>query len=111
MDSKQTMKYYNLNNVSKLVKKFAKYAKKNYLDGIVCSPQEIKFIRKEIGENFIIVTPGIRINNKIKKDDQKRIETPEKAINLGANFLVIGRPITESNDPLKILKEINKKLA
>ena len=111
MDSKQTMKYYNLNNVSKLVKKFAKYAKKNYLDGVVCSPQEIKFIRKEIGENFIIVTPGIRVNNKIKKDDQKRIETPEKAINLGANFLVIGRPITESNDPLKILKEINKKLA
>ena len=66
MDSKQTMKYYNLNNVSKLVKKFAKYAKKNYLDGVVCSPQEIKFIRKEIGENFIIVTPGIRVNNKIK---------------------------------------------
>ena len=110
MDSKQTMKYYNLNNVSKLVKKFAKYAKKNNLDGVVCSPQEIKFIRKEIGENFIIVTPGIRVNNKIKKDDQKRIETPEKAINLGANFLVIGRPITESNDPLKVLKEINKKL-
>ena len=111
MDSKQTMKYYNLNNVSKLVKKFAKYAKKNNLDGVICSPQEIKFIRKEIGKNFIIVTPGIRVNNKIKKDDQKRIETPEKAINLGANFLVIGRPITESNDPLKILKEINKKLA
>ena len=78
---------------------------------LLCFKDNIKFIRKEIGKNFIIITPGIRINNKIKKDDQKRIETPEKAINLGANFLVIGRPITESRDPLKVLKEINKKLA
>ena len=67
MDSKQTKKYYNQKNVSKLVKKFAKFAKKNGLDGVVCSPKEIKYIRKEVGKNFIIVTPGIRINNKIKK--------------------------------------------
>ena len=88
-----------------------KKQKKNNLDGVVCSPKEIKFIRKEVGKNFIIVTPGIRINDKIKSDDQKRTETPEKAITLGANFLVIGRPITESKDPLKILKEINKTIA
>ena len=77
----------------------------------MCSPKEIKYIRKNIGKNFIIVTPGIRINNKIKADDQKRVETPKKAIELGANFLVIGRPITESKNPLKVLKELNKQLS
>ena len=108
LDSIQTKKYYNQKNVSALVKKFAKEAKKNNLDGVVCSPQEIKYIRKEVGKNFIIVTPGIRISNKLKSDDQKRVEAPDKAINLGANYLVIGRPITKSKDPLKTLKEINK---
>ena len=63
---------------------------------------------KGYGNNFIIITPGIRINNKLKSDDQKRVETPEKALNSGANYLVIGRPITKSKDPLKTLKEINK---
>ena len=110
LDSKQTKKYYNEKNISLLVKKFAKAAKLNNLDGIVCSPQEIKYIRKEVGKNFIIITPGIRIKNQLKTDDQKRIETPKKAIHLGANFLVIGRPISKAKDPLKILKEINKTL-
>ena len=111
LNSKQTKKYYNESNVSVLVKKFAKLAKKNKLDGVVCSPKEIRYIRKQIGKNFIIVTPGIRINNKIKKDDQKRIETPRKAIEMGANYLVIGRPITQAKDPLKVLKEINKTIS
>ena len=108
LDSDQTKKYYNQKNVSALVKKFAKAAKKNKLDGVVCSPQEIKYIRKEVGKNFIIVTPGIRISNKLESDDQKRVESPDKAVNLGANYLVIGRPITKAKDPLKTLKEINK---
>ncbi len=111
LNSKQTKKYYNESNVSLLVKKFAKLAKKNKLDGVVCSPKEIKYIRRQTGKNFIIVTPGIRINNKIKKDDQKRIETPRKAIEMGANYLVIGRPITQAKDPLKVLKEINKTIS
>tara|TARA_A100001011_G_scaffold393500_1_gene483455 strand:+ start:67 stop:750 length:684 start_codon:yes stop_codon:yes gene_type:complete len=110
IDSKQTKRYYNERNISSLVKKFTRSAKKNKLDGVVCSPKEIKYVRKEVGKNFIIVTPGIRLNNKIKSDDQKRIESPKKAIDLGANFLVIGRPITESKDPLKVLREINKTL-
>ena len=110
LNHKQTYKYYNNKDISSLVKKFANYAKKNKLDGVVCSPKEISQIRKEIGKNFIIVTPGIRIENKIKSDDQKRIATPKKAIDLGANYLVIGRPITESRNPLNVLKEINKTL-
>ena len=110
LDSDQTKTFYNQKNVLALVKKFAKAAKKNKLDGIVCSPQEIRYVRKEVGKNFIIVTPGIRISNKLKNDDQKRVETPKKAIELGANYLVIGRPITKSRDPLKTLKDINKSL-
>ncbi len=110
LDSDQTKKYYNQKNVSTLVKKFAQEAKKNKLDGVVCSPQEIKHVREIVGKNFIIVTPGIRITNKLKSDDQKRVETPKQAIKLGANYLVIGRPITKSRDPLKTLKEINKSL-
>ncbi len=111
MDSKQTKKYYNKKNINMLVKEFAKQAKKNKLDGIICSPKEIKIIRKEAGKKFLIVTPGIRLKNNVKiKDDQKRILTPAKAIKLGADLLVIGRPITKSNDPLKIVKEINKSL-
>ena len=59
LDSYQTKKFYNQKNVTVLVKKFAQAAKKNKLDGIVCSPQEIKSIRKEVGKNFITVPPGI----------------------------------------------------
>ena len=111
IDSEQTKKFYNQKNVSILVKKFAKFAKKNGLDGVVCSPKEIKVIRKATGKNFIIVTPGIRLKSKIKSDDQKRVETPEKAIEMGANYLVIGRPITKSKNPLQTLKEINDTLS
>ena len=55
IDKKQTKKYYNQNNVATLVRKFTKSAKKNKLDGVVCSPKEIKQVRKEIGRNFIIL--------------------------------------------------------
>ena len=110
MDNTQTKKYYNQKNLSQLVRKFAIFARENKLDGVVCSPKEIREIRKATGKNFIIVTPGIRIDNQIKNDDQKRVETPQNAIKMGANYLVIGRPITEAEDPLKVLKEINKTL-
>ena len=111
IDNRQTKKYYNQKDVSKLVKKFSKFAKKNNLDGVVCSPNEIRHVRKEVGNNFIIVTPGIRIDSRIESDDQKRVQTPKKAIELGADYLVIGRPITQSRNPLKVLKEINKTIS
>ena len=111
LDNEQTKKYYNEENITLLVEKFAKEAKKNKLDGVVCSPKEIKAIRKATGKNFIIVTPGIRLKSKIKSDDQKRVETPEKAIEMGADYLVIGRPITKSKNPLKTLKKINDTLS
>ena len=111
LNSNQTKKYYNRINLPKLVEKFAIFAKKNGLNGVVCSPKEIKHIRKAVGKNFIIVTPGIRIDNKIKKDDQKRVETPKNAIDMGADYLVIGRPITKSSNPLKVLQKINQTLS
>ncbi len=111
LDSKQSKKYYSDENIEMLVKKFVKQAYKNELDGIVCSPKEIKYVRNIVGNNFIIVTPGIRLNKIQKKnDDQKRTLTPTEAINLGANFLVIGRPITKSKNPLKTIKEINSSI-
>ena len=82
LDKKQTMKYYRENNVNILVKKFANYAKKNNLSGLVCSPLEISIVRKEVGKKMILVVPGIRTENKSinKKDDQKRTLTPKEAI-------------------------------
>ena len=109
LDNTQTKKYYNEKKIENLVKKFVKQAQKNKLDGVICSPKEIKYIRKEVGKNFLIITPGIRINNSNKiKDDQKRVLTPAEAISLGANFLVIGRPILQSKNPLNTIREINE---
>jgi orotidine-5'-phosphate decarboxylase len=112
LDSKQTLKYYKEKNVNILVKKFAKYAKQNSLSGLVCSPLEIETVRKTVGKNMTLVVPGIRLEKKLsfKRDDQKRILSPKEAINLGANYLVIGRPIIESKNPLETLKKINKSL-
>ena len=112
LDKKQTLKYYKEKKVDILVKKFAKYAKKNKLGGLVCSPLEINIIRKEIGKKMILVVPGIRTEKNFfdKKDDQKRTLTPKEAINLGADFLVIGRPIIESKNPLETIKKINKSI-
>ena len=72
LDDKQIKKYYNEGNIKSLVKKFVKQAKKYKLDGVVCSPKEIKYVRKEVGKNFLIVTPGIRINKLNKKIDDQR---------------------------------------
>ena len=110
LDEKQTKKYYK-DNLESVVKKFVKEAKKNKLDGVVCSPKEIKSTRKIVGKNFLIVTPGIRLNTKeVNKDDQKRTLTPLQAIKEGADLLVIGRPITNSKNPLKKIQEINQSI-
>ncbi len=75
------------------------------LDGIVCSPHEIESIRKEFGRNFLVVTPGIR-PAWAAAQDQKRIMSPAEALRLGADFLVIGRPITASLSPPEALRRI-----
>ena len=112
LNEKQTKKYYNETKIDLLVKKFVKQAKKFKLDGVVCSPKEIKFVRKELGKNFLIVTPGVRLKkSKNFKDDQKRILSPKQAIKDGADLLVIGRPITKAENPLEAIKNINNSIA
>jgi len=111
LNSKQTKKYYNNDNVEDIVSNFAKNALINKLDGIVCSPQEIAIVKKITQNKLIIVTPGIRpVNYEDSKDDQKRVMSPKEAINAGANYLVMGRPITKSTNPLKSLQSINSSL-
>ena len=73
------------------------------LDGVVCSAQEVKFLRENIKEKCIIVTPGIRPKTG-SRDDQKRIATAPEALKAGSSFLVVGRPILEAKDPQEALK-------
>ena len=72
------------------------------IDGVVCSPHELELAKKR--KSLLSITPGIRLQN--SNDDQKRVMTPKEAIDLGADYLVIGRPITASNDINKVLNEI-----
>ncbi|HDN26289.1 MAG TPA: orotidine-5'-phosphate decarboxylase [Thioploca sp.] len=74
-------------------------------DGIVCSPHEIVAIRQAVGTDFKLVTPGIRPANR-SQNDQKRVMTPAQALKLGADFLVIGRPVTAAPEPAQALLEI-----
>ena len=84
----------------------AKLAKDSGLDGVVASPQEITAIRAACGPDFQIVTPGIRPADQQGKDDQARTLTPAEAIQAGATYLVIGRPITGAPDPRKAAEAI-----
>ena len=87
----------------------AKLAKTAGLDGVVASPREIKEIRKACGEDFVILTPGIRPAGK-SSDDQKRVMTPQEAVKLGADFLVIGRPIRNAANPVEAAKQILREM-
>ena len=97
-------------NLKDAVLKLAYLGKKAGLDGVVASPMEIKLIRKELGEGFLIVTPGIRPAWAVS-DDQKRTATPNIAIKDGADYIVVGRPITEAKDPFAAAKGILKEMA
>ena len=79
------------------------------LDGVVCSAQETEMLRKEIGSDFQLVTPGIRPANS-DTGGQRRVATPAAAMASGSSYLVIGRPITQHNDPLAALTAINQQL-
>ena len=92
---------YN-SDVKKIVYKQAKLAKKAKLDAMVCSPQEIKIVKKIFKKE--IITPGIRFN--LDTNDHKRVMTPREAIKAGADSLVIGRPLTNGNIKKNILKLI-----
>ena len=92
-------------SISALVLKRAILAKESSLDGIVASSQEAALVRKEMGEDFVIVTPGIRPHG-TSAGDQKRITIPYDAIKNGSDFLVVGRPIVKADDPAMAAKNI-----
>jgi orotidine-5'-phosphate decarboxylase len=89
----------------KNVKRLATLAQSCGLDGVVCSAREATLLRQQCGEDFALVTPGIR-PAEADQNDQKRVMTPIEAVKAGASYLVIGRPITQAADPQAALKAI-----
>lgn len=93
-------------NVETAVLRFAGLAKECGLDGVVASPHEIKSIKNKFGDNFVVVTPGIRPAWDQNKDDQKRTMTPKEAISNGADFIVVGRSIINAGKPAKAANKV-----
>ena len=101
---------YNIKNlgfdvtIPDLVKILSLSAKKNKMDGVVCSALEVPEIKKNLGEDFITVTPGIRIQQ--DNDDQSRVATLKEATKNGSDFIVLGRELTSSKDISKMIKKV-----
>jgi orotidine-5'-phosphate decarboxylase len=90
--------------------RLAKLAEACGLDGVVCSPHEVAMLRAELGDRFALVVPGVR-PAWASADDQKRIMTPGETVKAGADHLVIGRPITRSDDPVGAARRIADEIA
>lgn len=98
------------------VRRLAALARQSGLDGIVCSPLEVAALRRDCGGDFLLVVPGIRppalaMANAAREDDQKRVMTPRQALDAGADYLVIGRPITASPEPAAACRAILAEIA
>jgi len=91
------------------VVRLARLARASGLDGVVCSAEEAEVLRQATGEDFLLVTPGIRLASDAR-GDQARIVTPPEAVRLGSTYLVIGRSITASSDPAATLESIRRSL-
>jgi orotidine-5'-phosphate decarboxylase len=91
------------------VERLARLTRAAGLDGVVCSAQEATLLRAALGRDFLLVTPGIRPAGS-EVGDQSRILTPAKAIAAGADYLVVGRPITQAPDPVMALQSINDEI-
>jgi orotidine-5'-phosphate decarboxylase len=105
--------------LSSRVVKLARLTKRSGLEGVVASPEEVRAIRRACGKEFLIVVPGIRPNDgtrgarggKQLRDDQARVATPAEAIRAGADYLVVGRPITAAPDPESAARAILEEMA
>ena len=92
------------------VRRLAALTKACGLDGVVCSPHEITMLRRDLGPDFLLVTPGVRPSWSAA-GDQKRVMEPRQAMDAGADYLVIGRPITGAPDPADAARRINSEIA
>jgi orotidine-5'-phosphate decarboxylase len=92
------------------VRQLAKLSKQSGLDGVVCSAHEAELIKQTCGEQFLTVTPGIRLPSD-SMDDQSRVMTPEQAVQAGSHYLVIGRPITRAENPYEVVSRILKDIS
>ena len=90
---------------------FARLAQRAGLDGVVASPKDITLLRKSLGRDFIILTPGIRPPWSVSKDDQKRVTTPAEAIGQGSDYIVVGRPIISADNPAEAAKLISNEIS
>jgi orotidine-5'-phosphate decarboxylase len=97
------------NTIPEQVVHLAKLAEKAGLSGVVASPLEVKLIRKAVKKDFYIVTPGVRPAT-ADLNDQKRVYTPARAILEGADYLVIGRPVTQAQDPSAVFEAITREI-
>lgn len=97
-------------NVSDMVLRRAKSSIESGCDGVVCSGMEARDLRENLGDDFLMVTPGIRPEADAVKDDQRRIVTAEKAILSGADHLVVGRPISKAKEPLKVVESMQEEI-
>lgn len=95
--------------LDKQVLRLASLSQQSGLDGVVCSAQEAQMLRKHLGSDFCLVTPGIRPVS-ASLDDQSRVVTPLQALALGSDYLVIGRPITQAENPMLALEAIHQEL-
>ena len=107
--SKENMANLGISDLDKHILNLGKLAYDCGLDGVVCASTDTQSIKKNFGKNFLAVTPGIRPAWS-SLDDQSRVSTPAEALRNGSDFLVIGRPITGSKDPIKALERIYKEM-
>jgi orotidine-5'-phosphate decarboxylase len=91
--------------VEESVVALARVAKEGNMSGVVASARELPAIKRAMGRDFVVVTPGIRLPD-AKQDDQTRVVTPEQAVRDGADYLVVGRPIIAAKDPLAACRDV-----
>jgi orotidine-5'-phosphate decarboxylase len=108
--SEEILTEIGFNNLDKQVMRLTKLAQRSGLDGVVCAASDASKVKQTCGESFLTVTPGIRPRD-ADLNDQSRTSTPKEAIANGSDFLVIGRPITGSEDPTNALENIYKEVS